>query len=218
MKKSLIFIIIIVIIVLGALEYRSKLQKEELKEQLPMGKPLEGKKIAMVIAFRDFRDIEYFIPRDTLLGAGAKIVTVSSQKGMAIGADGGEVQVSLDASEFQAENFDATVFIGGPGMGKKLEDESFQKIAKDTVESDKVLGAICIAPALLAKAGVLEGKKATVWSSPLDKSPIRMLEEGGAEYLAEDVVVDGKIVSASGPAAAKKFAEALIEVLTKGNK
>lgn len=180
-----------------------------------MPKILEGKNIAMVIAFRDFRDIEYFIPRDILQGAGAKIVTVSSQRGKAIGADGGDVEVNLGASEFRVKDFDAVVFIGGSGMGKKLEDESFQRIAQDAVGANKVLGAICISSALLAKAGVLEGKKATVWSSPLDKSAIRMLKEGGAEYLPEDVVRDGKLVTANGPAAAKKFAEVLIETLLR---
>lgn len=167
----------------------------------------------MVIAFRDFLDIEYFISRDTLRGAGAQITNVSSQKGTAIGADGGEVEVLLTASNLRAGDFNAVIFIGGPGMGKKLEDESFQKIAKDTIEAGKVLGAICISPALLAKAGVLEGKNATVWSSPLDKSPVKMLKEGGAVYLDEDVVVDGKIITANGPGAAKKFAQILIEIL-----
>ena len=56
---------------------------------------ISGKKIAIVIAFREFRDVEYFIPGNILTGAGAKITAVSSQKGLAIGADGGEVQVNL---------------------------------------------------------------------------------------------------------------------------
>ena len=176
---------------------------------------ISGKKIAIVIAFREFRDVEYFIPRNVLAGAGAQIVTISTQKGIAIGADGGEAQVNLTASEVKIEDFDAAVFIGGSGMGKDLDNGDFQKIAKDAVATNKVLGAICIASALLAKAGVLAGKQATVWSGPLDKSPIRMLTEGGAKYLAEDVVVDGKIVTAVGPLAAKKFGEALIEALTR---
>lgn len=167
----------------------------------------------MVIAFRDFKDIEYFIPRDILRRARAQIVNVSSQKGVAIGADGGEVEVQLVASDFRIEDFDTVVFIGGSGMVKKLDDESFQKIAKDTVGAGKVLGAICISPVLLAKAGVLEGKKATVWSSPLDKSAVKMLKESEAVYQDEDVVVDGKIITANGPGAAKKFAEKIIEML-----
>lgn len=179
-----------------------------------MGKSLESKKIAMVIAFRDFRDIEYFIPRDILRGAGAQIVTVSTKKGIAIGADGGEVEIDLAISEVNAANFDAVVFIGGSGMGSHLDNEEFQKIAKDAAKANKVVGAICIAPVLLVKAGVLSDKKATVWSNPMDKSAIKMLKEGNAKYVEEDVVVDGKIVTASGPPAAKEFAEALIKVLT----
>lgn len=178
-----------------------------------LNNPSTKLRVAVVIAFRDFRDIEYFIPRDILRRAGAQIVNVSSQKGIAIGADGGEVEVQLVASDFRIEDFEAVVFIGGPGMVKKLDDESFQKIAKDTVEAGKVLGAICISPVLLAKAGVLEGKKATVWSSPLDKSAVKMLKESEAVYQDEEVVVDGKIITANGPGAAKKFAEKIIEVL-----
>jgi putative intracellular protease/amidase len=53
----------------------------------------------------------------------------------------------------------------------------------------------------------LEGKKATLWSSLLDKSAIKVLKERGAEYLDKDVVVDGKIITASDPKAAKEFAE-----------
>ena len=176
-------------------------------------KTLVGKKIAMVIAFRDFRDIEYFIPRNILFSAGAQITTCSTEKGIAVGADGGEVQVNLEASELQVAKFDAIVFIGGSGMGKNLDNEVLHQIAQETVAQNKVLGAICVAPALLAKAGVLNGKKATVWSNPLDKSAVKMLKEGGAQYQDESVVIDGQIITASGPPAAKQFGEALTTLL-----
>ncbi len=182
---------------------------------MPNQNILNNKKIAIVIAFRDFRDIEYFIPKDILVRAGAKIFNVSTQKGIAIGADGGEVQIDFTIEEFRAEDFDAVIFIGGSGMGKNLDNKSFHKIAKEIVESDKILGAICIAPAMLAKAGLLQGRRATVWSGPLDKSAIKMLQDGGAEYVNESVIADGKIVTASGPAAAKEFAEILVQLLTE---
>ncbi len=170
-------------------------------------------KIVMVIAFRDFRDLEYFIPKEEIEKTGAKISTVSSQKGLAVGTDGGEVNVDLEIGEVSPENFDAVLFIGGPGMAAQLDNENFQRLARETVTANKALGAICIAPALLAKAGVLEGKKATVWSSPMDKSPVKMLEKGGAVYEDKTVVVDGKIVTANGPGAAKAFAEAVISII-----
>jgi protease I len=215
MKNLPIIGIVVILIVAGAgvfIYFNLTKQVEAPKVEI-MPKTLEGKKIAMVVSFRDFRDVEYFIPKDVLREAGAQITTISSEKGTAIGADGGEVRVDLAAPEAQVENFDAVVFIGGPGMGQNLSNEEFQKIAKDAAATGKILGAICIAPALLAKAGVLSGKKATVWSSPLDKSAIKMLKEGRAEYISEDVVIDGKIVTAAGPDVVKKFTEKLIELL-----
>jgi len=72
---------------------------------------------------------------------------------------------------------------------------------------------LCILPVILAKAGVLKGKKATVWSSLMDRVPVRILEENDAIYQEKSVVVDGKIITANGPAAAEEFAKAIVEVL-----
>jgi len=176
-------------------------------------KLLENKKIAILIAFRDFRDIEYFIPRDILLGAGARITTVSSQKGTAIGADGGDTEVNLTLDELNPAEFDAVVFIGGSGTLKYLDNDQGYRVAKETVRADKVLGAICISPVILAKAGILKGKKATVWSALLQKETIRVLKTNGAIYEEKPVVVDRKIVTGNGPGAAKEWAQAIIEAL-----
>jgi protease I len=175
---------------------------------------LKGKKIAVVIAFRGFKDQEYFIPVDILEKTGAQIKTVSSQKGKAIGEDGGEVQVHFLVGETDPAEFDAVVFIGGPGMSDNLDNRDFQRLGTKAAESGKILGAICVAPALLAKAGILKGKKATVWSAPLDKTAVRILEENGAEFSDSDVVVDNNIITASGPYAAEEFGKRLVELLT----
>jgi len=66
----------------------------------------------------------------------------------------------------------------------------------------------------LAKAGTLEGKKAAVWSSPLDKSAVKILKENGADYQKDSLVVDGKIITANGPGAAKEFGQKIVEGLT----
>ena len=198
---------------------------------------MKKKKIAMIIAFRDFRDEEYFVPKDILEGAGVEIKTVSTQEGTAIGADGGEVEIDLLISEIniaefadlQADlqsksshdsiqsisSFDAVVFIGGPGALKYLDNEDFYKLARETIAQDKVLAAICISPVILAKAGVLEEKRATVWSSPMDREPVRTLKDYGAVYQDAPVVIDGKVITGNGPAAAKRFAEAIVMLLTE---
>jgi len=177
-------------------------------------KALAGKNIIMVIAFRDFRDEEYFIPKEVFLAAGANVKTASNQKGTAIGANGGEAPVDLVVSEVDPANFDAVVFIGGSGALKNLDNEDSYNLAKETVSEGKFLAAICISPSILAKAGVLNGKKATVWTSSMDKSAVRILEENGATYQDSPVVVDGKIITASGPTAAEAFGMKVVEVLT----
>ena len=178
-----------------------------------MLKELQGKKVAMIIAFRDFRDEEYMIPKKVLESAGAEIITVSTSLGEAIGKLGGEAEVNALLKDIKVEDYDAVLFIGGPGAFKYIDDETCHQIAREIIENNKVLGAICIAPTILAKAGVLEGKKAVVWSSVMDKSAVKILKEAKAVYQDNPVVVDGKIITASGPIAAKKFAEAIIETL-----
>ncbi|MBL7150143.1 MAG: DJ-1/PfpI family protein [Candidatus Pacebacteria bacterium] len=196
-------------------------------------KNLTGKQIAIVVSFKDFRDEEYFVPKEILTAAGAKIKTVSTKGGLAVGADGGEAEIDLLISEINIakfadlqsksshdsiqsiSSFDAVVFIGGPGALKYLDNEDFYKLARETIAQDKVLAAICISPVILAKAGVLEGKRATVWSSPMDKEPIRTLKDYGAVYQDAPVVIDGKIITGNGPAAAKRFTEAIVMLLTE---
>jgi putative intracellular protease/amidase len=56
---------------------------------------LGSKKVALIIAFRDFRDEEYFVTKEILEIAGIKVKTVSNERGIAIGADGGEVDTDF---------------------------------------------------------------------------------------------------------------------------
>jgi len=217
MRRTLqIYGVIIIIILVGVLVYQNLGKKlEVLPEEKPMvEKTLDGKKIAMIIAFRDFRDEEYFVPKEILEAAGVEIKTVSNKMGTAIGADGGDVKVDLLVSEINPADFDAVVFIGGPGCLENLDNESSYRVAQETISQNRVLASICISPVILAKAGVLEGKKVTVWSSTMDKSSIKILEENGAIYEAKSIVRDGKIITANGPSAAKEFGKAIIEVLT----
>jgi len=172
------------------------------------------KKVAIIIAYKDFKDEEYFIPRKIFEDAGTEIKVISNKLGIARGADGGEVKVDIQLDELNVSEFDAIVFIGGPGALDNLDKEDSYKIAKDAISQNKILAAICISPTILAKAGVLNGKKATVWTSTLNKEPKEILENNGAQYQNQDVVVDGKIITANGPAAAEKFGQEIIHMLS----
>ncbi len=167
----------------------------------------------MIVAYRDFRDEEYFIPREIFEKADINIVTSSSSAGVAIGKFGGEAKVDILLKDLKAEDYDAVVFIGGSGAREYIDNEVCHNIAKEALAKGRILAAICIAPAILARAGALKGKKATVWSAPLDKSAINILKEEGANYQEQNVVQDGSVLTAIGPLAAKDFAEILLSML-----
>lgn len=173
-----------------------------------------SKKIAMIIAFQDFRDEEYFIPKNIFLGKRLEVKTVSSKKGKALGSYGGVIDVDLTLKELSVSDFDGIVFVGGSGAAKYMNDERCHQIAQEAVSQGKVLAAICISPTILARSGILKNKKATVWQNNLDKSAVKILKEEGANYQAEPVVIDEKIVTADGPQSARKFAEMIVRVLT----
>lgn len=176
---------------------------------------LQGKKIAIIIAFREFRDEEYLIPKQILQSHGAKVITASSKTGKALGSLGGEAKVSVLIEDLEAGNYDAVLFVGGSGAQEYIDDDVCHRIARDVIKKDKILAAICIAPTILAEAGVLRGKKATVWSSPMDKIGVRILTKAGAIYQPDSIVVDGNIVTANGPLTAKEFTQTIIKLLTK---
>lgn len=182
-----------------------------------MEKTLADKKIVMIVAFRDFRDEEYFIPKEILEKNNIEVKTASTETGIAIGADGGEVEIDILIEEINPSNFDAIVFVGGPGCLKYLDNENSYKLVRETISQDKILASICISPIILAKTGVLKEKKATVWSNLLDKKPVRILKKGGAIYQNKPVVVDGELITANGAEAAKKFGKAIVSMLnTRG--
>ncbi len=175
---------------------------------LTQHKILTGKKVVLIIAPDKFRDEELDEPKKLLAGQGAKVVVASTTTKECKGMLGMKVKPDTTISKIKVDEFDAVVFIGGIGAKKFFDDKKAHALAKEAIEKKKVLGAICIAPSILANAGVLKDKKATAFKSEKDN-----LVAKGAKYQEKDVVTDGKIVTANGPKAARKFAQELIKKL-----
>ena len=141
-------------------------------------KKAEGRKVLMVIASSNFRDEEYSIPRAAMEQEGAKITVASSKMTESVGMLKKEkVKPDVLITKVSADDFDAVVVIGGPGAKEYYAYKSALKLAKQAFEKRKIVAAICIAPAILANAGVLKGKNATVFASETTT-----LQKGGAKY------------------------------------
>ncbi len=167
--------------------------------------------ILVIVAQKDFQPIEYEDTKAELDSAGYDVDVASITTDIAVGADGSEVKPDVAVKDADLSKYKAIVLIGGPGAPTLGEHSEVLNLIKQADSQGKIVAAICIAPTILAKAGVLDGKKATVWNG--DGKQADVLTTAGAEFVDEPVVQDGKIITANGPPAAKAFGKKIAEVL-----
>ncbi|RLA85880.1 MAG: DJ-1 family protein [Deltaproteobacteria bacterium] len=170
----------------------------------------QGRRVLMVIAPEGFRDEELQIPKGEFEKAGYEVVIASSTLGTARGMLGAKVKPQVLLKDVKVEDYDAVIFVGGVGAQYYFNHPEALRIAREAASQEKVLGAICLAPGILARAGVLKGKRATVW-----RSEAKTLKEKGAIYTGQQVEVDGKVITGNGPTAAPLFASKILEALGK---
>lgn len=169
-------------------------------------------KVLMVIAPEKFRDEEFAVPAAALDKAGIGYDIASQKRGLCTGMLGKKVNAILSFEEVEPKAYDGILIVGGGGAQSHLwDDEVLGEMVKYFHASAKVVGAICLAPVVLARAGILKGKKATYFNSPIS---FREMKAGGAVLVDKAVVADSRIVTANGPAAAAEFAETFVRTLT----
>ena len=172
-----------------------------------------SKNALVVIAQQGFQHMEYEGTKSELQKAKIEVVTASANAEECTAENGSRVLPDVSIDEADITDYDAIVLIGGPGAMSLANIPALTKLIVEAKEQDKTIAAICIAPVILARAGVLEGKNATVWDNPSDHSTSRELIERGAEYTGDPVTVDGNVVTGNGPAAAHEFGKALADVI-----
>jgi protease I len=172
------------------------------------GEEATMKKAVMIIAQNQFKEEELFQPKEILENAGIQVQVASVTLDLARGVEGKTFQPQLTVKGINVNNFDAIIFIGGAGATQYWNDPAAHKIAKDAYDGGRIVAAICVAPVILAKAGILKGKRATVWSSDSGQ-----LLVAGAKYSGANVEKDGKIITAAGPFAAREFGEELVKAI-----
>lgn len=170
---------------------------------------MAAKRVLMIIAPKDFRDEELLHPKEELERAGAKVTIASSKAGEARGVLGARVTPDITLEQVKVNDYDAVVFVGGGGAAVYFKDNRAISIASEAFNKGKKVCAICIAPVILANAGVLKGKRATVWPDEC----IQIIESKGATYTGKPVEVDGNVITAPGPEAAREFGRAIAKAL-----
>lgn len=165
-------------------------------------------RVAFIIAKQGFRDEEYAVPRERLESAGHSVVTASTETGRAVGKLGMETEVELALPDLAVLDYAAIVCIGGPGSPQFWDDHLVHDLLREATREGLVVAGICSAAVTLARAGVLAGRRATVW--PGDGEILAPLV---GTYTAAQCEVDGKFITANGPTAAEAFGDALVAAL-----
>ncbi|MCU0842270.1 MAG: DJ-1/PfpI family protein [Thiobacillaceae bacterium] len=157
-----------------------------------------------------FEDLEAVTIVDILRRAGVEVVTAGLQPGLVQGSRGMRVQPDATLDEARRRDFDMIALPGGlPGSEHLKNDPRVQALLREMAGAGKYTAAICAAPMALAEAGLLDGRRATSYPGVVDRMALP-----GTTYLADPVVVDGRVITSRGPGTALDFALALAELLT----
>lgn len=161
----------------------------------------------MVPVATGYEEIEFTTIVDVLRRAGIEAISAGLQEGAIEGAHGIKMLPDTTLDKALAGSFDALALPGGyPGYDNLGADSRVIKLVQKMTAENKLVTAICGAPSVLAKAGVLKGKKATIYPSMEGRL-------AGARCIDATLVIDGKIITSRGPATAMEFALKLVELL-----
>jgi len=156
-----------------------------------------------------FEEIEAVTIVDLLRRAAIEVHTASLASRRVTGSHGITVEADLLLDDAQAADYDMIVLPGGmPGAEHLKNDVRVIALLREFATAGRFTAAICAAPAVLAHAGLLEGREATSFPGFLraDSAP-------GIRLSESPVVVDGKVVTSRGPGTAIDFSLALIGLL-----
>ena len=166
---------------------------------------LQGKKVVIPVESL-FNTFEFWYPYYRLKEAGAEVVVVGSGSAETYtGKPGTEVNVDASIEHVSAADFDAVVIPGGYAPDIMRRYPQMVQLVKDLFTSGKVVAAICHAGWMLASAKILAGKTVTSFFAIKDD-----LVHAGAEWIDQEVVVDGNLITSRTPDDLPAFMRAVI--------
>ncbi|MGA9098163.1 MAG: type 1 glutamine amidotransferase domain-containing protein [Methanotrichaceae archaeon] len=170
---------------------------------------LDGKKIAILVADL-YEDVEFWYPYYRMKEAGAEVMILGPCLGSeeVHGKHGVPAKIEKRTRDVSPDDFDAVIIPGGyaPDLLRRCPDTlRFVKTINDT---GKVTAAICHAGWVLISAGIMRGKRATSFFSIKDD-----MINAGANWVDEDVVVDGNMITSRSPQDLPAFCRGIIRAM-----
>jgi protease I len=169
---------------------------------------LAGKKVIIPVE-QMFNDLEFWYPYYRLKEAGAHVTVVGSGSAeQYIGKSGTTIMVDANADQVNISEFDGIVIPGGYAPDHMRRYPEMIALVKNLFEERKTVAAICHAGWMLASAKILDGRNVTSFFAIKDD-----LIHAGANWIDEEVVVDGNLITSRKPDDLPAFMQAVIAAL-----
>lgn len=177
-----------------------------------MANSLNGKRVAFLVT-DGFEQVELTGPKDALDQAGAQTEILSTKSGTVKGWNHDKPADDFPvANTFQAvdiDQYDAVVLPGGVQNSDTIRiDENAQQLVQSAASAGKPIAVICHGGWLLISAGLVDGKTMTSYKTLKDD-----LVNAGANWVDQEVVKDGNLISSRQPDDVPAFSQALIDAL-----
>jgi protease I len=168
---------------------------------------LDGKRIA-VLCEHNYQTLELWYPVLRMREAGAKVTLVGSGSAETYNAENTSYPVRVDTSidRVKIDDFDAVIVPGGYSPDRMRRYPAMVKLVKDAADQGKVVAAICHGPWMFCSAEIVQGKRVT--SAPSIKDDLR---HAGGEWVDEEVVVSGNVITSRKPDDLPAFCRAIIK-------
>ncbi|GEM_PF-842175 len=171
---------------------------------------LENKTIAVLVA-DEYEDLEVWYPLLRMQEEKAEVIVVASDnmtEDSCFSKHGYEIEIDKKAAEVDADNFDAVIVPGGWAPDKLRRCQNTVNLVREMNQAGKVIAAICHGGWVLSSADILDGK--TVTSTEAIKDD---LEHAGADWIDQEVVIDGNLITSRAPGDLPIFSRAIIFAL-----
>jgi protease I len=174
----------------------------------PNAAELDGVNVAVMIA-EGFHDEETTYPMERLSEAGAAVTVIGPETGEKEAYNSNQrVSVEKRIDEVAVEDFHGLIIPGGHSPERLVEHAEAVNFARAFFETGRMTAAICHGPLVLVAADVVDGYEATGWGSISDE-----LEDAGAEYVNQEVVIDRSMITSRQPDDLPAFVEAITNAL-----
>jgi protease I len=171
---------------------------------------LTGRRVA-ILAENLYQEMELWVPYYRLKEEGAEVKVVGAPGATSCASKHGyPVSIDVQADRVKAVEFDAVVVPGGYAPDLMRRHPAMVGLVRDAAQQGKVVAAICHAGWMLVSAGVLKGRKATSFFSIKDD-----LVAAGADWVDQEVVVDGNLITSRKPDDLPAFCRAIVQALAK---